>query len=154
MRNPGVEGSRASSPLAFLNPRDVHCILAEHIKLVILENVASGADKRSRVWFHRPGREILKQKNRNKRVFIPRNTKEDIFQETHRCFRTAKEVPECEPAGWSVVRRTFQRSEEAIQPRYEWCVRKRARTAPPQEFPEYIVIQRVESSVWQDFMKQ
>lgn len=38
------------SPLAFLDPRHIHCISTENIKLIILENIIARADQRGRVW--------------------------------------------------------------------------------------------------------
>lgn len=42
------------SPLAFLDPRHIHCIPTENIKLIILENVVARADQGGRVWLQLP----------------------------------------------------------------------------------------------------
>lgn len=50
------------SPLAFLYPRNIHWIPAEHIKLIILENIVASSDQRRRVWLW------LSVKSKNKRM--------------------------------------------------------------------------------------
>lgn len=55
------------SPLALLDPGNIHRVPAENIKLIVLENVAARAEQGSWVWLQLPGAREGEKKSRGVR---------------------------------------------------------------------------------------